>query len=454
MKNSVAIGGLIAIAPYPLIFLMQMMFASHLDVETMGQFAAVNFLIMLFLTITNWHGDKYLISKEKITGSQVSSVVAAEMIFAVTAYTVFLVFFTEEFETYTGLTVSLPFLVALAFVFTYPPLIRSKALLERKLDFYGAHTPALLANILAAIVGAFFLFSGAGLWSVIAWRIAIYICEIGILNAKNPIRMSRNLNLKDLVGPVKFSLPLFLGALLSFASVTSDIWIVKNVLSTYELGLYWFAYAMSHTGLALRLVINKLLLPILAAKPSRQSKIDIFTNINFALQAVFSFVFILLMYLGEDLLKYFVGDKWLPAFPVFTVLCVSVFVKIISGTANPLLHSEGRTFIDLDSAVFNCVILVPLVAAGTLLYGIHGTAIAVLISSCIMAFYIYVKYVRIISQRSIFTFYIFLFLNLAICLCFRYFFVSDQASNIVICASNIASFFILFLVYRKLSLKS
>ena len=163
MNNSLAIGGLIAVAPYPLIFLMQMMFASHLDVEIMGQFAAVNFLLMLFLTITNWHGDKYLISEGKITENQVSLVVVAEMIFAVTAYTVF-VFFTEEFEP-TGLTVSLPFLVALSFVFTYPPLIRGKALLERKLDFYGAHTPALLANILP-LSSAFFVYLAGPVYGV------------------------------------------------------------------------------------------------------------------------------------------------------------------------------------------------------------------------------------------------------------------------------------------------
>ena len=251
------------------------------------------------------------------------------------------------------------------------------------------------------------------------------------------------------MGPVKFSLPLLLGALLSFASVTSDIWIVKNLLSTYELGLYWFAYTMSHTGLALRLVINKLLLPILSGKPSRQSKIDIFSSINFSLQAVFSFVFILVMYLGEGLLTYFVGDKWLPAFPIFTVLCVSVFVKIISGTSNPLLHSEGRTLIDLDSAIFNCFILIPLVAAGTFLYGIYGTAIAVLISSCVMAFYIYFRYVRTISQLSIFSFYTFLFLNILICFTLRYVLIFDQGNNVALCAFNLFIFFILYLFFKR-----
>ena len=113
-----------ALAPYALVFAMQIIFARYLTVSEIGQFALVNLLFMLFMTSTNWGVDKYIISNKKITKSSINEIFTQELIFSLILYVVCITLFRDKINLYTKLDDSGVFWALLLFIFVYNPLIK------------------------------------------------------------------------------------------------------------------------------------------------------------------------------------------------------------------------------------------------------------------------------------------------------------------------------------------
>jgi O-antigen/teichoic acid export membrane protein len=278
--------------------------------------------------------------------------------------------------------------------------------------FLPAYLPALLAHVVGCILGFLLLKMGYGIWSMVAWKMAIFIVEYLVLLFFSPERPQLNFQFKNLNTHLSFCLPLLLGGLFSFFSVTADIWIVNNLLGSFELGLYWLAFSMSHILLALRAVINRMLLPVLSNEVRPEKKIELFGALNGLLQLAVVGIIIFITYWGPDLFVLVFGSKWSEAAPLFIMLFYAVGFKVISGTANSLLHSFMKTGIDLNVALVNTVVLIPLVTIFTYFGGVQGTAIAVVISTIVMTIYVYEVYVRKLCGLGFSYFFSYLCINL------------------------------------------
>ena len=461
METKIARASIIAITPYFLIFSMQVFFASFLSVEIIGKFALVNFLLLFFMTSTNWGADKYIITNKAITKDGTNEIFTQEIIFAIIVYLICLFVFRENVMNYTGLEDSWLFWVFLALIFLYHPLSRSKALLEKEMSLTRAYMPALISNLLGAILGIFFLQNGFGIWSMVIWKMSIFIFEDIILLVSSPNRPGFKISCENIRPHFRFCLPLFLGALFSFFSVTADIWIVNNMLGQYELGLYWFAFSISHVALAFRAVIIKILLPALSRKKSIEDKIILFSNLNIVLQIFFVAVTIITAYWGRDIFILIFGSKWSMAAPLFVILVYAVAFKVISGTANTLLHSIMKTDIDLNVAIVNTIVLIPIVVIATYFFGVTGTASAILTSTVLMTFYVYQTHVKKVCNLGFWYFFSYLTINLTSLILVTNFFY-QYLDNIVgkiiaTIASSLFAYMVLklpSLTGRKISIES
>lgn len=400
------------LAPHMFVFAMQVIFARYLTVTEIGQFAIVNLLLILFMTSTNWGVDRYIIANKKINENEINEVFTQELIFSFLAYVFCITLFREHINNYISLEDSNFFWASILCIFLYNPLSRSKALLEKKMSFLSAYLPALTSHFLGSSLGLLLLISGYGIWSMIAWKITVFIGEYLILLMINKERLKLSFNFKNLNTHLVFCMPLFFGGILSFFSVTADIWIVNNLLGSYELGLYWLAFSMSHVVLVIRTLINRILLPLLSNEVSAEKKIELFTTLNGFLQIITAATVILVTYWGADLFLLIFGSKWLEATPLFIILFYAVAFKIISGTANSLLHSFMKTSIDLKVALVNTIILIPLVAVFTYFGGVIGTSIAVLVSTILMTIYVYEAHVRKVCSLGFKYFFSYLSINI------------------------------------------
>jgi len=410
--NKILGASAIALAPYFLVLAMQVVFARYLTVAEIGQFALVNFLLLLFITATNWGVDRYIIANKAISKDVIDEIFTQEFLISLTAYSICILLLRDYINNYANLDHSNVFWVILLFIFLYNPLSRSKALLEKNMLFIPAYIPALVAHLVACSVGIVLLQKGYGLWSMILWKITIFIFEYVILLIFSPERPKFNFQFRNFKTHLDFCLPLFLGGLISFFSVTADVWVINNLLGSFELGLYWLAFSMSHILLALRAVINRMLLPLLSKEVSAEKKIESFSTLNGFLQASVVGGMVFITYWGADVFVLIFGEKWSEATPLFIILFYAAAFKVISGTANTLLHSFMKTKIDLNVALVNTVVLIPLVVVFTYFGGVLGTAIAVLISTIGMTVYVYEVHVRKLCNLGFKYFFSYLSINL------------------------------------------
>lgn len=449
MTKKIVSASIVAFAPYPLILMMQVVFAGYLSVEEIGQFALVNFLLMFFMTSTNWGVDKYIIAHKHINKTSINTIFSQELMFAIIMYLVCFFVFRENVNTYIGFADSKVFWACIGLIFLYPPLSRPKAILEKDLLLLPAYMPALAANIIAACIGCVLAIKGFGIWSMIAWKLAVFILEDLFLFIYSPGALKFRFSFDGLGKHSRFCLPLYFGAVISFFSVTADIWIIRSMLGTFELGLYWFAFSISHTALALRAVINRILLPALAAESTLERKLEVFIRLNSGLQIMFVIGMIAIAYWGSDFFSMVFGSKWSAAGPLFVILFYAVAFKVISGTANPLLHSVMKTSIDLNVSIVNSLVLIPLVLAGAYFSGVKGAAVAVLISTLVMTCYVYQSHVRTLCGRGFWYFFSYLTINVASLISINFFF-EKILENIV--PRILATFSSLLLAYIILNL--
>ena len=402
----------IAAAPYPIILAMQLFFARSLSVSEIGQFALFNFVVISFITITNWGVDKFIIANKDISTKKINEIFTFELLFSILLFSFFFLFLREIINNYIGLKDSFYVWAMLSLIFLYSPFTRSKALLEKDMRLIYANMPLLIANLVSAILGIVMVFLGYGIWSMIIWRLSIYAIEILILILVAPKRPSIVFGFSSYKLYFYFCAPLYFGAILSFISVTADIWIVNNLLGPEELGFYWLAFSLSHILLSLRLVINRILLPSLASLENLQAKKLLFNKLNSFLQLIMTIILIVVTFWSKDILIFLLGEKWLEAIPLFKILIIASIIKVISGTANPLLHSSMKTGIDLNVSIVNVLVLIPLVIFFTFNYGIIGTSISVLISSLIMTFYVFENHIRRHIKAGFFRYFSFVLVNI------------------------------------------
>ena len=72
-KNGTTVGFL-DLSPYVLAMGGQVLFAKYLSVEEVGIFALINVFIGMILALTNWNGDKYIISNRDIPNNQIDEI--------------------------------------------------------------------------------------------------------------------------------------------------------------------------------------------------------------------------------------------------------------------------------------------------------------------------------------------------------------------------------------------
>ena len=421
----------VALAPYTFVFAMQIIFARYLTVAEIGQFALVNLLLMLFMTSTNWGVDRYIIANKKITKDAINEIFTQELIFSLIVYVVCITLFRDNINKYVKLEDSGVFWALLLCIFVYNPLSRSKAILEKNMLFLPAYLPALAAHFVGCSLGFLLLNMGYGIWSMVAWKMAVLIIEYVILLLFTPDRPKFNFQFENFNTHLVFCLPLLLGGVLSFFSVTADIWIVNNLLGPFELGLYWLAFSTSHVVLSARALINRMLLPFLSQAVSSEEKIELFSRLNGFLQIAVVGVTVLVAYWGADAFVLVFGSKWSEAGYLFIVLFYAVAFKIISGTANSLLHSFMKTGIDLNVALTNALILIPLLVVFTHFGGVLGTSIAVLVSTIVMTVYVYEVHVRKVCNLGFLYFFSYLSINLIVLICVN-FMLSEYLDDLMI----------------------
>ncbi len=407
--------GAIALAPFPIALVMQAYFARKLPVEDIGIFATINIFLAFILVITNWSGDKYIISNSKLERDQTNEVFTYEFSFALLIYAVFIIFFKETIAEILQLPESYILWLSFGLIFCYNALSRPKAILEKKLMYPEAHLPLLFANIFAGAIGIVAFLNGYGVWSMLIWKFSIYFLELSLLFFVSPQRLKFKFNFSNSLKFISFSRPVFLAGIIGFFILNADYFLVTSLLGTRDLGLYWMAFSVAMILIAFRDVVTKFLLPILAKLPSLEEKNLLFSKLNGFFQLGAVLIVIVVTFWSDYGFIYVFGRQWEESIPLFIVLVYAGLFKVMGGWTASLFFSVMNTKIQFNQTVLSGMTLFPIIYGAIKLGGLFGAAMGVLISQIIVTLYVFEAGVKKLSGFGVSYYFSYLTINIIFC---------------------------------------
>ena len=107
-KNNI-VGGLYAVLPYGVAIFAQIYFARYLSADEFGRFAVINLFFGLALIMTNWSGDKYIISKPTLTSDSINQIFTFELGLGLLLYGLIYCFFSNQINEVSNFTIPLKY---------------------------------------------------------------------------------------------------------------------------------------------------------------------------------------------------------------------------------------------------------------------------------------------------------------------------------------------------------
>ena len=160
-------------------------------------------------------------------------------------------------------------------------------------------------------------------------------------------------------------------------------------------------------------------------------------------------IFTILLF-AQEIIIFVYGEKWLPSAVLLQIFSIIVLIKAVASNVGPLLHTYSYTKVDMEVAIINLFLMIPLTYFLTLSYGTIGAAIAVFFVGNITVFYTYQVYMKKLINRGYLHYFLKILILLFTCLFLmwlvNYLFVVTLIHKALV---YILLLFLLYLAYRE-----
>jgi len=254
------------------------------------------------------------------------------------------------------------------------------ALAKKELDFYIVTRITLFGELLKPTVSIFLAWQGFGFWSLFWGILAYEISQAILIWLWVPYRPQWVFERDRAIDMLRFALPLSASGLLSYWYWRIDDFWVGKLLGDDQLGYYWMAFTIPHTILGYIENLDRVTYPAFAkAENDTQIKRGFELVTRFSAVILFLPAIISLLW-ATPIITVLFGDKWQPAIVPFQIfMLLIVFRGTFRHWAN-IAILKGKTNIFLTVVAASAVSVTGLVYWLTPLYGITGTAVAVVIA--------------------------------------------------------------------------
>ena len=330
-------------------------------------------------------------------------------------------------------------------------LVRLQISLEfKKISLYN-----IIANLIGLLFGIVLAFVGYGVWSLVYKTIVTQVVIMLLLWKKSSWYPSLHFSFKNIMSLYKFGGFIFVSSLVEyFYSYLQPLLIGKN-FSMSELGYYTQARKIEEIPTnSLVSIVNTVTFPVYS-KLSNDYR-SLIESAKMALTCL-SFIsvpiMIFLIVASKSVILLLLGEKWIDAYPLLQILCVSGIFRIPSGSNMNIIKSIGKskTFMFVQIMKRFLGILCIFIGFGWGLFGLMwGFSIAgfffFIIDSCVCGYYVkYGTWHQVIDMsRSVI---ISIFAGVFIC-CINQFLI--ELSVHVVLILDLVSFFTLYIMFSKI----
>lgn len=385
-------------------FLTQVIMARLIEPNAFGMVAMAMFIAMIFGTIINSQGDKYIIQTKENVDEKLNVIITLELILAIIII-ILVALLTPVITKLIGREDLTLIIQLLTVSYIAIPFQKIRSGLEKEMAMFKSKSALFAAQIIGGIIGVVLALNDFGIYAIIIWRIATPILDgIALLFiTKFKIRFALS---KIIIRKVySFSKPIIGASILVYFIWNIDYYIVGYFKDYTELGYYWLAFQVSHYALTAKTAINSVLFPTFTQIKSKAERYKLFDLVIRLTSAIYTLPALIILIFGKYFIILIYGEKWVPAVMPLKIFFIIVVIRAIGGNAGPLLYSLGKTKQDLKLAIINAITLPIFVAVGTYYYGIIGAAVGVLVSASLNAFYGFGKYIVPETKKSVYFYY-------------------------------------------------
>ncbi len=384
-------------------FAAQIILARILAPEVFGIVALAIVFSGLFSLFSDMNALRWIIKKDTVSKKDFISVFTFEFFMAVIVSILWFLLSSTIFKA-----INKPEIIPYTKIFTLwivlERLQQPKALFERNLNFSYSNIAAFFGILCGSVSMIIFAFMGFGGFSIIYGMIIRSGINCLVLWFLSPYKPSFYFDKNLLPKFFKFGFPISLSSVLVYYYGNIDYVIVGKILGETSLGYYFIAYKFPHYIHNLQMIVSSVAFPAFS-----RTRDDEQLKRGFALATKYSALFSMpiLMYtilFGKELIRYLLGEKWLPALIPFQLFMFLAVVRIITVYWYEVYVSKGLTKIIPVFGFINCIGITVFVFFGAKMQGIIGAAIGVTITvlfTIILATQVYLKKILDIKYLKI-----------------------------------------------------
>ncbi|PZQ44603.1 MAG: hypothetical protein DI551_09795 [Micavibrio aeruginosavorus] len=236
-----------------------------------------------------------------------------------------------------------------------------EAWFEKHLQFKKMTIRSLLSIGIGGAVGIYMAIHGFGIASLIAQQLVTALVALVFLWLATTWRPSLNIEMKDVKDILKYSKFVSMNAGIAYLNGQSDVFFSTYYLGAANTGLYNSGKRIV-TAAHMMLVngISRVALPAMAAS-SDENRANNYLKWNRLTTLFLAPVYVGIALLAEDTISILLGDKWIEAAPILSVLILaSYFTQIDKYNSNLLLvlyKPHWQSVFTTTGAILNIVIL-------------------------------------------------------------------------------------------------
>jgi len=220
-------------------------------------------------------------------------------------------------------------------------------------------------------------------WALVFGMLAGTLVRCAVSYVIHPYRPRFNFQLgqaKELFGFGKW---LLASSVVVFLATQGDDAFLGKVLGVTMLGFYQMAFRLGNLPASEIGLISRVAFPTYSKLQDnipvlRDTYLRVMRLVTFAAIPLAGGIFIL----APQFTQLFLGDKWMPIVPALMIFAISVVIREIAGTGGALFLATGRPDLDFKMNLVRVITLAIAIYPLTMLWGMPGTALSVLLAVC------------------------------------------------------------------------
>lgn len=257
---------------------------------------------------------------------------------------------------------------------------------KKELNFKKLFAFELCGQVIYVLVAIPLAFMYRNVWALALGMLASNTATLILSYLMHPYRPAFRLDWQMVKELFNFGKWLLGTQIILYFINQGDNLFVGKYLGAGALGFYAMAYKISFLAVTeVTFVISKVMFP---AYSLLQDNRDNLRNTYLGMLTILAYIAMplsgLIFLFAEDFVRIILGTKWLPIAPIIEVFAFSAMLRSLSSTTGPLFQGLGRPDLMAKLVSIRLAIIALLIYPLTNLWGMVGTAMAVVVSSAVV----------------------------------------------------------------------